>query len=318
MHVKQVCATDPAFGCRPQERGPADRIRWGVVLLDKPSGPTSRQAAEQVGRMLGAAKVGHGGTLDPKVTGVLPVLLERSTRVAEVLLGCDKSYEGTMDLHGEVADAALEEGLAALRGVVEQMPPRRSAVRRRLRERAVHRFEVTGRQGRQARFAVDCQGGTYVRKLVHDLGEGLGCGAHMTSLRRTRAAGFAIEECVTTEQVGEAAQALRAGDPEGLRQVVVPVEEVLARLLPQVRIEDGAVEPVSTGYPLAVPGVCELEEFGEGERVMVVTMKGELVGLGQALMSSGEILGAQHGLAVRMVHVLAEQGVYPKQGGRGG
>ena len=318
MRVKQVCATDPAHGCPPHERGPADWIRWGVVLLDKPSGPTSRQTAERVGRLLGAAKVGHGGTLDPKVTGVLPVLLERSTRAAEVLLGCDKSYEGTMVLHEEVADAALEAGLAALRGVIVQMPPRRSAVRRRLRERAVYRFEVTGREGREARFAVDCQGGTYVRKLVHDLGEGLGCGAHMTSLRRTRAAGFGIEECVTVEQVAEASQALSAGDAEGLWQVVRPVEDVLARLLAQVRIEDGAVEPVTSGYPLAAPGVCELEEFAEGEQVMVLTQKGELVGLGQALMSSEDILGAQHGLAVRMVHVLALGGVYPKHGGRGG
>lgn len=314
MHVKQECVADPAYGCAPDARPPAARIRWGVVMLDKPSGPTSRRAADRVRSLLGAGKAGHGGTLDPKVTGVLPVLLERSTRTAEVLLGCDKGYEGTMRLHGDVDDVALEQGLATLRGRIEQMPPRRSAVRRRLRERTVYRFDVTERRGRQAQFVVDCQGGTYVRKLVHDLGEHLRCGAHMASLRRVRAAGFSIEECVTIGQVARAAAAWRGGDAALLRQVVLPVEDVLARLLPRVSIADGAVVPVSTGYPLAAPGVCALEDFGPGERVMVMTLKGALVGIGEALMSSGEILAARHGLAVRMVHVLIARDMYPKQG----
>jgi len=309
LHVRQVCATDPSFGGAPADRSPAEWVRWGAVLLDKPSGPTSRRAAQRVGRLLGADKVGHGGTLDPKVTGVLPVLLEKSTRAAEVLLGRDKSYEGTMSLHGDVDNAALGRGLAALRGVIEQMPPRRSAVARRLRERAVYRFEVTGRSGREAQFTVDCQGGTYIRKLVHDLGSELGCGAHMTSLRRTRAAGFGIEECVTTEQVAEAVQ---AGGREALRRVVLPVEEVLGRLLPQVQVEDGAVEPLCTGYPLAAPGVCAAGEFGEGERVLVVTLKGEVVGLGRALMGWQQALEARHGLAVRMEQVLMEKGTYAR------
>jgi H/ACA ribonucleoprotein complex subunit 4 len=305
MHVKQVCTTDPRFGGAPGRRSDSEWVRWGVVLLDKPSGPTSRQAAERVARALGAEKVGHGGTLDPKVTGVLPVLLGRSTRVAEVLLGCDKGYEGVMALHGDVDDEALERGMESLHGVIEQMPPRRSAVARRLRERAVYRFEVTGREGRQARFAVDCQGGTYVRKLIHDLGLELGCGAHMASLRRVRAAGFGIEDCVSAEQVAQA-----AGDPEALRRVVRPVEEVLGRLLPRVEVEDGAVGPLCTGYPLAAPGVCALEDFGVGERVLLLTQKGEVVALGEALMSSHEVLEARHGLAVRMEHVLMEKGRY--------
>ncbi len=310
LHVRQVCATDPRLGCAPADRTPAEMVRWGVVLLDKPSGPSSRQAAERVGRILRADKVGHGGTLDPKVTGVLPVLLEKSTRAAEVLLGCDKSYEGTMSLHGDVDDAALERGMAALRGVIEQMPPRRSAVARRLRERAVYRFEVTRREGREAAFEVDCQGGTYIRKLVHDLGLELGCAAHMASLRRTRAAGFGIEECVTTEEVAEAAG---AGEVNSLRKVVLPVEEVLARLLPRVQVEDGAVQPLCTGYPLAAPGVCAVEEFAEGEQVLVVTLKGEVVALGRALMGWEEALRAERGLAVRMEHVLMEKGTYAKR-----
>ncbi len=310
FHVRQVCPTDPEWGCAPAERSAEEVVRWGAVLLDKPSGPTSRRAAERVARILGADKVGHGGTLDPKVTGVLPVLLEKSTRAAEVLLGCDKSYEGTMSLHGDVDDAELERGMAALRGVIEQMPPRRSAVARRLREREVYRFEVTGRSGREVAFEVDCQGGTYIRKLVHDLGLQLSCKAHMTSLRRTRAAGFGVGECVTTEEVAEVA---RTGGVDALRRVVLPVEEVLGRLLPRVQVEDGAVQPLCTGYPLAAPGVCAVEEFAEGDQVLVVTLKGEVVALGRALMGWEEALSAERGLAVRMEHVLMEKGTYARR-----
>ena len=111
FHVRWDCATDPACGCPPRERGLAEYVDWGVVILDKPAGCTSRRAADRVRRALGAAKVGHGGTLDPGVTGVLPVLLGRATPVAAVLLGCDKAYEGVMQLHGEVPDDALRAAL---------------------------------------------------------------------------------------------------------------------------------------------------------------------------------------------------------------
>jgi H/ACA ribonucleoprotein complex subunit 4 len=314
FHVRCDCPTDPACGCPPRDRALADYVRWGVVVLDKPPDCTSRRAADRVRRALGAARVGHGGTLDPAVTGVLPVLLDRATPVAAVLLSCDKAYEGAMQLHGDVPDDKLAAAVVTLRGVIVQTPPRRSRVKRAPRERAVHAFDVTRRSGRRAEFSVRCQGGTYVRKLIHDLGRHLGCGAHMISLRRTRAGPFTLNEAVVEERVLEAAHRAQRGDETPLRALVWPVDEVVCRVLPRVSLDDGAVDAVCCGVPLAVPGVCGLDEFGAGDEVAMTTLKGELIGLGQARMGSAELQEAQNGLAVLPRRILMARGVYPGRG----
>ncbi len=282
----------------------------GIVLLDKPSGPTSRAAAERVRVLLGGSKVGHGGTLDPKVTGLLPVLLGRSTKVAGLFLGSDKTYEGTMQLHGDVADEELVHAMQGFLGVIEQLPPRRSRVKRRVRRRRVYRFEVLARAGRRIEFSVSCEGGTYVRKLVHDLGEALGSGAHMAGLRRTRSGHFEVSESVTLGQLEQATG--QSGPPGGAIDLVLPVEEAVARLLPLVVMDDGAVHSVGTGYPLAVPGVCELDDFEAGDTVALMTVRGELVGTGEALLASGAVAAAKKGFAVKPKNVLIDPDDYPK------
>jgi len=308
------CETDPAHGCPPAQRTLAEHVGRGAVLLDKPAGITSRKAADRVQRLLGAQRAGHGGTLDPMVTGLLPVLLGKSTRVAGVLLGSDKTYVGAMLLHADVDAAELERALDTFRGVIEQVPPRRSRVRRVARRRAIYAFEVTGRQGRRVNFRVRCEGGTYVRKLVHDLGETLGCGAHMVELRRTRVGPFDLSEAVTLDELAEAVQSEEPGREERIKRLVLTVEALVERLLPEVVIADGAVQSVCSGFPVAVPGICTLEEFQRGVRVGVFTLKGELVGIGTALMGSAEIMKADRGLAVAVSPVLMEAGTYPKWG----
>ncbi len=313
-HVLCDAETHPAFGLPPDERDARTHVEWGVVMLDKPPGSTSRRAAERVQHLLGASKVGHGGTLDPKVTGVLPVLLGRATRVAGVFLGSDKSYTGEMVLHADVPDDELQEAVARFVGVIEQLPPVRSRVKRQLREREVYSFEVGPRNGRRAQFAVRCAGGTYIRKLIHDLGVALGCGAHMGPLRRTQAGAFALTDCATTEDVEEAARRAAEGDEGELRRVVRAVEDVLARVLPRVVVDDGAVHSVCSGYPLAVPGICAMDDFPAGARLAVLTLKGELIGVGRATMASGEVLTATRGLAVSVRPVLMFPDTYPRRG----
>lgn len=310
-HLKHRAETNPACGRPPAERGPRERVEWGVVPLDKPSGPTSREAADAVRGALGAGKAGHGGTLDPKVTGVLPVLLDRATKAASVLLGCDKAYRGTMMLHDEVAEQELDEAVDGFRGTIRQKPPRRSRVKREFRERTVYSFRIERFDGRRAVFAVRCEGGTYVRKLIHDLGVQIGCGAHMTALRRAEAAGIGLSDCVSMEEVEQAGRALQRGESGPLERVLRPVEDVVTPLLPVVVLDDGAIDSVCTGYPLAVPGICELDDFAEGDRVAVLTLKGELVGLGEALADSAEVLEAEHGEAVHVGQVMMRRGTYP-------
>ncbi len=311
-YVIKPLTRNPQLGCAPQERDLGDHLRRGAVLLDKPAGPTSRGCVERVCGLLGLRKGGHGGTLDPKVTGVLPILLEDATPLCELFLGSDKVYEGSLQLHGEVTAEQLEEALEEFRGVIVQVPPVRSSVKRQARERRVHELDLTGREGRRVDFRVRCEGGTYIRKLAHDLGQRLGCGAHMTRLRRLAAGEFVLEECITLRELEAAAAAAGRGRTDALRRMVRSGEEVVARLLPLVWADDGAVHSLCTGYPLAVPGVSALEDFPSGTRVAVLTGKGELIGLGRAEMDAREVLSATRGIVVRMERVLMEKEAYPK------
>jgi len=318
FHVRCECTSDPRHGCAPRERALPDYLRRGVVVLDKPPGCTSRRAADRVRQALGGTRVGHGGTLDPGVTGVLPVLLDEATPAAAVLLGCDKAYEGAMQLHGDVPDGELAAAMDGLCGVIVQRPPRRSRVRRVPRERAVRAFTVTERAGRSVVFAVRCQGGTYVRTLVHDLGQALGTGAHMAALRRTQAGPFGLHEAVKHEQVERAVAQARAGDEAPLRSLVHPVDEVVCRVLPRLSMDDGAVDAVCCGVPLAVPGVCGFDDFLAGEAVALMTLKGELVGVGRARADSESLAAAQRGVAATPRRVFLARGTYPSHGGAGG
>jgi H/ACA ribonucleoprotein complex subunit 4 len=230
--------------------------------------------------------------------------------VAGLFLNCPKEYEGVLLLHGEVGDEELQAALTQFQGVIEQLPPRRSRVVRRPRARTIHIFEVTARSGREAHFRVRCERGTYVRKLIHDLGVALGCSAHMQQLRRTWTGPFGLEECVSIKCVAAAVQDVATGHRRALQGVLWPVEEVVARLVPRVWIDDGAVHSVCCGYPLAVPGVCALTDWVVDDVVAVLTMKGELIGLGRALMASHDILGSARGLAARMERVLMARDRY--------
>jgi len=210
-----------------------------VLVVDKPEGPTSAAVVAAVKRALGARKVGHTGTLDPMATGVLPLCIGRATKIAQFLLADDKAYEGelllgvetdTLDAQGEttaqnpdaaaaVDESSLRAALEAKRGDSMQRPPMYSALRRdgvRLHELA-RRGEVVDRPERpihidsiellefappRARFAVACSKGTYIRSLVSDIGDALGCGAHLTALRRTKSGRFGLENAVALADVG--------------------------------------------------------------------------------------------------------------------
>jgi H/ACA ribonucleoprotein complex subunit 4 len=239
-------------------------------------------------------------------------LLGSATRAAGAFLGCDKVYEGAMRLHGDVGRADLEAGMQEFRGPIEQLPPRRSRVKRAPRMRTVYSLEVTGIRGRDVEFRVVCQHGTYIRKLVHDMGQVLGCGAHMTSLRRTRAGPFGLEECATPVQIESAAVAMTRGDESQVRAVVTPIDGAVARVLPAIWVDDGAVHSLTNGAPLCAPGVCALHAFGQGDMVAVMTLKDELVGLARAEVGSAAALSLSRGVVARMHNVLMGRGVYPK------
>ena len=169
--VKKETETDEKLGCKPEERPTEEMINYGVVNIDKCQGPTSHQVSDFVQKILHINKSGHSGTLDPKVTGVLPVALSRATRIVQVLLTAGKEYVGIMHLHKDVSERKLKSTIKKFfLGEIEQMPPIKSAVKRQLRTREIYYFDILEKDKQDALFVVGCQAGTYIRKLIHDLG----------------------------------------------------------------------------------------------------------------------------------------------------
>ncbi|MFH1787817.1 MAG: RNA-guided pseudouridylation complex pseudouridine synthase subunit Cbf5, partial [Candidatus Altiarchaeota archaeon] len=206
-------------GTPPLQRPLEEHIRKGIVLIDKPSGPNSHQISAWVRDMLGVSKAGHSGTLDPKVTGLLPVTLESSTKIVSALLNSGKEYVGVMRVHKEIGKKEIQDVFQELTGPIYQKPPQKSAVKRNLRIRNIYEFELTEKDNQDVLFRVSCEAGTYIRKLIHDAGLILGCGAHMSQLRRTRVGAFTEEDAVILQDLKDAYVAYKEeGREEELRK----------------------------------------------------------------------------------------------------
>lgn len=248
------------------------------------------------------------------MTGVLPIALEDATKVVKALLLAGKEYVCVMRLHSAVPRERVKAVLDEFCGVIFQRPPLRAAVKRRLRTRKIYHLSLLEMEERNVLFRVGCEAGTYIRKLSYDLGEALGCGAHMRELRRTRAGPFVEDESsVTLHDVSYAfARWQETGDESLLRGFIYPMEKAL-EALPKIYIRDSAVDALCHGAYLAAPGVLSLETGIEpNSTVAILTQKGEAVALAEALASTEQVLRMDHGFVARTQRVLMPRGLYPK------
>src|SRR5512137_579301 len=257
--------------------------RPGIIVLDKPKGPSSHEVAAWVGKMLGC-QVGHAGTLDPQVSGVLLVMLGNAVRLAPLLLQHDKEYVCLMRLHKDVDRQRILKMAEEFTGRLYQRPPRKSAVKRALRIREVRKIEILDIEGKLVLFRVQCDAGTYIRSLCHHMGLALGAGAHMQELRRTRSGAFGEGGMHTLHDVQDAAVAARGGDPAALQAMILPVDAAVPDL-PAVVIRDAAIDAVCRGAQLAGVGVISMKEFKSGDTIAVLSQKNEFVCLGRALVA---------------------------------
>jgi len=295
------------FGQEPQERSAKERIEYGVVNIDKPKGPSSHQTSDYVQKILGINKAGHSGTLDPQVTGVQPIALGRATRITQFLLTAQKEYVGIMHLHASVEESLLRDTINQFVGKIQQLPPIKSAVKRQLRTREIYEFEILEIKKNDVLFRVKCQAGTYIRKLCHDLGQALKVGAHMAELRRTQAGPFGEgDSLVTLDDLRDALHYYKEeGSPKYLLHCIQPIENAVKHL-PKCWIFDTTIESLSHGRDLAIPGISKLENFRKGETIAILTLKGELVAVGEALMSAVEVNMQEKGLAIKVKKVFIE------------
>ncbi|MEM5766488.1 MAG: RNA-guided pseudouridylation complex pseudouridine synthase subunit Cbf5 [Candidatus Aenigmatarchaeota archaeon] len=248
------------------------------------------------------------------MTGVLPVALENATKAMPVLMGLDKEYVGVMHLHKEVDESLLRKTVLDFVGKIVQVPPVKSAVVRRPREREIKFFDILEIEEKDILFKVGCEAGTYIRKLVHDLGQKLGVGAHMTELRRTRVGNFTEDQAHSLVRIKDGYEFWREGDEKHLREILIPVEHAISHVK-KVFVKDSAIDSICHGSPVFVSGLNRIQkDIARGETVAVYSLKEELVALGIAKMDSKEMYEKKRGMAIRTDRVFMEKGTYPRFG----
>ncbi|WP_203143143.1 tRNA pseudouridine(55) synthase TruB [Marinobacter mangrovi] len=256
----------------------------GILVIDKPQGVTSNAVLQQVKRLYGAAKAGHTGSLDPLATGVLPLCFGEATKFSQLMLDSDKSYvaRGRLGIVTDSGDsdgnvmaekplpegldqAALEAVLPRFRGDIEQVPSMYSALKhkgrplyeyaregieieRPARPVTIHELTLLAFDGENFDIAVTCSKGTYIRSLVEDIGEALDCGAHVTQLRRTKAAGFDLDQALDVAELEARREAGESLDP-----LLVPVDAALTEF-PKILLQDAQIVSILNGQPVKMTG----------------------------------------------------------------
>lgn len=270
----------------------------GIVLLDKPIGITSNSALQKVKRIFNANKAGHTGSLDPLATGLLPICLGEATKISGYLLEADKAYTGTCklgirtntaDAEGDVIEQhevaafsvkQVKQVLSRFTGTLEQIPPMHSAIKqngqplyklahqgkeveRKARTVHIHALDLVRFEGDELEISLQCSKGTYVRTLAEDIGQALGCGAHLSALRRTQTGAFDIEQAITLEQLAEKAES----GFETLDSVILPMQQALADW-PVLQLSDNSAFYLRRGQAVQVAKaptegwVCLVSEDG--------------------------------------------------------
>lgn len=306
---------------KPLSSDDRQRALSGVLLMDKPAGLSSHDVALRLRRLFGVRRIGHTGTLDPLATGLLVFCIGSATKLVRFLTEADKSYEAvihlgvkskTYDAEGVDPDLApadisyitekdIRQELLNFEGAIEQKPPIYSAIRvdgRRLYKAArageqvtlpsravtVHSLSLTEYSAPLAKVSVDCGKGFYVRSLAHDLGENLGCGAHLSGLRRTRVGRFDLDEAHTLEELAS----LVDSNPEGLSSCLIAPERALN--MPALVVTDSFAPRVITGVIPTVHDIQSVSEsFAAGAQVTLSDSAGKMLAVGICSVDSADL-----------------------------
>ena len=305
--------TNPEYGVFFDKRPIENLLEYGLILIDKPPGPTSHEVVAWTKRILDLPKVGHSGTLAPQVSGVLPLGLGEATKALGVLLLGPKEYQALGRLHSLPSKEKLEQTLELFRGEIFQKPPQRSAVSRQTRTRTIYELELLEQKERLILLRVLCEAGTYIRKLYYDIGEILGPGGSMIELRRSKVYQFSEDNLVTMHELADAfATWKESNDSSKLKKIILPVEHALSEIK-SVVIRDSAIDSLCHGAQLAIPGILEISPgLNQGDLVAIYSQKGEVIALAEALLSENEIKDNIKGYAFQTKRIIMKPNTYPK------
>ncbi len=307
--------TNNSFGCNPEERPLEELLECGIILVDKPPGPSSHQLAAWARSMLGINRIGHGGTLDPFATGLLTLLCGRSTKITAELLRKPKSYVAVIRFKTPVPEDELKSLVNAMKGEIFNVPPKESAVKVQVRTREVSesRLVQTEEGDRVHLLSISCEAGTYIRTMVKDLGLLSGNKCELLELHRSRSGPLEDQMACSMQQLADAVFLWKEhDDPRGLERLVCPVETVLNDI-PMIVIKDGAVSALSHGAPLARPGVVSVPKgLPLGSTVLISSLKGEAVAISELSVHSDSIPEMRSGQIAAPKTVIMPPGTYPQ------
>ncbi len=311
--IKSEDTTDPQYGIDPNLRPLKELIQYGVINLDKTSGPTSHEVTAWVKKILNINKAGHSGTLDPKVTGVFPIALGTATKILKAFLNAGKEYVCILHFHDSISKERITSVINQFVGSIYQRPPVRSSVKRRLRIRHIYYINIIEIIENDVLFKVGCEAGTYIRKLCYDIGEAIGSGAHMRELRRTRVGVF--REDSTLVSLHDLLDAYvfwkEDGDETYLRTCIQPIE-FCVKQFPKVYVRDSAIDALCHGASLTAPGILKVSTgIQPNNQVAILSLKEELIALGTSLLTSKQILEQEHGIMIKIDSVFMKPGTYP-------
>ena len=307
--------TSTKYGYYPDKRPLDVLLDNGIILLDKPSGPTSHEIVAWTKRILGITKAGHSGTLDPGTTGLLPIGLGEATKALSILLLGPKEYYAIARIHQQMNINVVDKLLGQFTGEIYQRPPQRSSVKRSTRVRRIYELERLASEDNIHLIRVLCEAGTYIRKLVYDLGEVLGVGATMFELRRTRVSIFSetSDNFVRLHDLVDAVETFKeTQNEEKIRSLIKPIELALEGVL-SVAVKDSAVDALCHGAQVAIPGIVAVDKnIRKGNLVAVYSLKGEIVALAEANMELEEIRENDKGIAFTIKRLIMKPDTYPR------
>jgi len=306
--------TDDEIGKIPDMRTVEERLESGFILLDKAAGPSSHQVASWARDMFGLERLGHGGTLDPFATGVLPLMAGKSMKLTKKILTHDKTYICVFRFASEPDSKMLEEVMSNMTGRVFNVPPEISAVKIQVRSRRIFKFEKLDFKNNQMVARVQCEAGTYIRTMARDMGLLLNMKVELKELRRETSGIFTLDDCVTLQQLADAYWLWKElSQPEALLRIIHPIEKLLLDY-PSVTVKDSAAAALSHGAPLLRPGIVSIDpSISEGRDIVVNTMKGETVGIVNMSVTSDSVKDMENGEIARPSMVLLEQDLYPRR-----
>ncbi len=270
----------------------------GFIIVDKPLRITSRDVSVIIKRLARVSKAGHVGTLDPNVSGVLPVAVGRSRKLIRYVIGQEKEYVGVVRFSKVPKEEDVRDAFSRLTGVIEQVPPKESAVAKRKRKRRVFSFQLLELVGKKALFRAVVEAGTYIRVLCKDVGRLLGINAVMDELRRVRVGNIDESMAHNLHYITFAFHLFfDKHDDSMLKQVLLPPDALLARYK-KVVIRQSAAENLMKGAELMRPGILESDDFVKGEVVRIYT-NNLFVGMGRAVVDWKEVMDKKKGLVIK-------------------